>query len=90
MKYVIVDVREPEEFERGHAQGALNIPPHELLSGAGKLQDISKSTPIILYCNSGNRSNVAIQILRSLGYTNLVNGINKDHVEAKYLSSGTD
>ena len=84
MGYTIIDVREREEYERGHVKDALNIPPAELMAGADKLKDIPKDSHIILYCLTGARSSVAMNILNSLGYTNLINGINKDHVEAKY------
>lgn len=70
----------------GHVQGAINIPPSKLLNGAMKLEGVPKDTELVLYCRSGSRSNVAINILRDLGYTNLVNGINKSHVEANYSS----
>lgn len=78
---VIIDVREPEEYARGHVEGALNIPAAEL-SASSHLHQLPKDEPLILYCVSGSRSHVAIQILRSLGFTNLTNGINKYHVES--------
>jgi rhodanese-related sulfurtransferase len=84
MKYIVIDVREPYEFAGGHVKGALNIPPADLMTGAEALKDVPKDTPIILYCRSGARSNTAAHILRSLGYTNLTNGINKEQVEAHY------
>lgn len=84
MKPVIVDVREPFEYMTGHVKGALNIPPSDLMSGAKQLADIDKDTPLVLYCRTGSRSNVGIQILQGLGYTNLTNGVNKQQVEAKY------
>lgn len=85
MERVIIDVREPLEFANGHVEGAINIPPSELMAGARKLKTVPKDAEIILYCVSGSRSNVAMNIIRDLGYTNLANGINKSHVEAKYL-----
>lgn len=84
MKTYIIDVREPHEFLSGHVEGALNIPPQELLSGSGKIEGIPKDSRIILYCKTGSRSNVSKQILTSMGYENVINGINKDHVNAKY------
>lgn len=84
MNYTVIDVREPEEFKEGHIDGALNIPPSALMAGAKELADIAKDTPIIVYCRTGSRSNVAMQILESLGYTNTTNGINKEQVRAKY------
>lgn len=85
MKYTIIDVREPFEFASGHVAGAINIPPASLMSGAKELDAIDKDAPIIVYCKTGSRSNVSEHILRSLGYTNITNGINKDQVEARYL-----
>ena len=84
MQRMIIDVREPEEFTRGHVKGAINIPPAEIMQGSDKLCDVAKDTELILYCVSGSRSNVSKQILESQGFTNVVNGINKDQVAAKY------
>ena len=85
MKQIILDVREPFEYAAGHVEGSINIPPAELLSGAKQLENVSKDTKIVLYCRTGSRSNVAIQLLRQLGYTNLVNGINAGHVTKNHL-----
>ena len=85
MNKLIIDVREPFEYASGHAEGAINIPPSELMAGSPQLVDVPKDTQLILYCKSGARSNASMHILRSQGFTNLVNGINKDHVTAKYL-----
>lgn len=85
MDRIIIDVREPMEFKMGHVKGAINIPPPKLMEGAEKLQNVPKDTELVLYCRTGSRSNVAINILKNLGYSNLVNGTNKSHVEAKYL-----
>ena len=84
MNPVFIDVREPAEFNRGHVDGALNLPPSQLMSGASVLADIAKDTPLVLYCISGARSNASMQYLRRLGFTNLTNGVNKQQVEAKY------
>lgn len=80
---VIIDVREPEEYITGHVEGAINIPPRQLMEDTPELDNVPKDAQIILYCRSGSRSNVAMQILQAKGFTNLVNGINKDHVEAR-------
>lgn len=84
MDYVIIDVREPEEYANGHVKGAINIPPAELMSGSDKLKEVAEDANIILYCLSGSRSNVSKNIMQGLGYTNITNGINKQQVEAKY------
>lgn len=85
MERIIIDVREPFEFKTGHVKGAINIPPAKIMAGAKELKDVPKDAEIILYCHSGSRSNVSMNILRSMGFTNLINGINKDHVKARYL-----
>lgn len=84
VKRFIVDVREPFEYETGHVEGALNIPPSELMSGAAKLNGVDKDTELIVYCRTGSRSNASIQLLKQMGFTNLVNGINADHVAKNY------
>lgn len=81
---IIIDVREPNEYDEGHVEGALNMPPSELLAGAHKLDGVPKDTELVLYCVSGSRSNVSIQILKGMGYTNLINGINAGQVKMKY------
>ncbi|MCX6727322.1 MAG: rhodanese-like domain-containing protein [Candidatus Saccharibacteria bacterium] len=85
MDRIIIDVREPEEYDRGHVPGAINIPPNEIMAGASKLNEVPKDTELVLYCVSGSRSTVSMQYLQRLGFTNLVNGINQHHVTAKYL-----
>lgn len=84
MDRVIIDVREPFEFRMGHVEGALNIPPSELITGTKALRGIPRDAEIVVYCRTGNRSSVAINILKGAGYTNLTNGINKEQVQARY------
>lgn len=85
MKPVIIDVREPIEYASGHVEGAINIPPNQLMSGAHELDGVTKDTPLVVYCRTGSRSNVAMHILAQQGFTNVTNGINKDQVEAHYM-----
>jgi phage shock protein E len=82
---IIIDVREPFEFAMGHVDGALNIPPRELMDGSPQLASVPKDTELILYCRSGSRSRTAAMILAQQGFTNIVNGINQDYVSAHYL-----
>ncbi len=84
MTRIVIDVREPEEFAVSHVKGAMNIPPAELMRGAEQLADVPKDTELILYCVSGSRSNVSMNVLKELGFTNTVNGINQHHVKEKY------
>ena len=63
---VILDVRTYEEYINGHIENSKNIPIDEINS-----IDYSKNTIIYVYCQSGNRSKKASQILYDLGYTNV-------------------
>lgn len=84
MKKVIIDVREPMEYAMGHAKGAINIPVSKLMADMQKLDGVEKDTEIVVYCMSGNRAGTCVAMLNSLGYTNVVNGINKGHVETHH------
>ena len=77
-------MREPHEYATGHVDGALNIPPQEIMAGSPQLANIPKDTELLLYCKTGNRSKVAMILLAQQGFTRLTNGINKDQVIAKY------
>lgn len=83
MNTVIIDVREPYEFELGHAEGAINIPSASLMAGVPELKDVPKDDRLVVYCRSGSRSAIAIQIFKQMGFTNLVNGINLSHMRQK-------
>ena len=84
-KRIFIDVREPIEFQMGHVDGAINIPPFDLMAGAPQLANVDKDTELIIYCKSGSRSHMAMQILSQLGFTNMINGGNADLVKRNYL-----
>lgn len=90
MKTVVIDTREPFEYAQSHVDGAINISPTQFMNGdfENLLADVSKDTPIILYCRSGARSNTCSHILSQAGYTNLTNGVNEHHVR-KLLADGS-
>jgi sulfur-carrier protein adenylyltransferase/sulfurtransferase len=76
---VVLDVREPDEYEQGALAGAIHIPRGHLESNIeGRVLD--KDAPIVVYCAGGNRSAFAAETLAELGYTNVVSvagGFNK-------------
>ena len=82
---VVLDVREPDEFEQGHLPKAVNI-PRGVLEFMVSTQIPSKDAYIIVYCRSGSRSALATNTLRQMGYKNIVNmeGGWKAWVEAGY------
>jgi sulfate permease, SulP family len=65
---IVVDVREPREFRRGHIPEAKSIPLFELLSDPA---DLPKIRPVVLVCRSGRRSTRAAFILGQRGFLNL-------------------
>lgn len=67
---VIVDVRTPEEFARGHARGAINIPLDRLAKDAKR---IKARGAVITCCASGMRSASAAAQLRAMGFENVHN-----------------
>ncbi|KUO50283.1 MAG: hypothetical protein APF76_11270 [Desulfitibacter sp. BRH_c19] len=67
---IILDVREPHEFQGGHIPGAILIPLGILQE---HLDTLNPDSPILLVCRSGNRSMQAARILVDEGFTNLYN-----------------
>ncbi len=70
---IIVDVRSPAEYAAGHVDGAINLPLDRL---AHELQQTlpDRAAPVLLYCQSGARSGMALQWLRQQGYEQAANG----------------
>lgn len=67
----LIDVRTKEEYDEYHLENAINIPYDNIKEKVKDLENISYNTPIIVYCKSGNRSNQAYSIFKSLGYENV-------------------
>ncbi|MGP4107294.1 rhodanese-like domain-containing protein [Virgibacillus sp. L01] len=67
-KAQLIDVREPQEFKKGHILGARNIPVTQMKQ---RLVEMRKDKPLYLYCQSGSRSARAAQLLHKKGYTDL-------------------
>ncbi|CAN5518372.1 molybdopterin-synthase adenylyltransferase MoeB [soil metagenome] len=76
---VVLDVREPDEYEQGAIPGAMHIPRGQLESSIeGRVPD--HDTPLIVHCAGGTRSAFAAKTLAELGYTDVVSvagGFNK-------------
>ncbi|MGC2518517.1 MAG: rhodanese-like domain-containing protein [Burkholderiales bacterium] len=64
---LVLDVREPAEFEKGHVIGARNVPLSQLEGRVGDLEK-HKAKPVIVICASGNRSRSALGAMRRLGF----------------------
>ena len=70
-KPFLLDVRTPEEWQKGHIEESHHIPLTELLNG--ELPVVPKETPIYAYCRSGNRSEIARRYLKKCGFTDVHN-----------------
>lgn len=64
-KQVLIDVREPDEYARGHVKGARNVPLGRLAGSLGKL-DPQVDTYVI--CQSGRRSVTGAKLLTRAGF----------------------
>ncbi|BBP45738.1 hypothetical protein THMIRHAS_11110 [Thiosulfatimonas sediminis] len=66
----LVDVRTAEEYEASKIAQAMNLPLQQLDSLAAKLD---KSRPVVVFCRSGQRSQMALQMLVSMGFSDVKN-----------------
>jgi rhodanese-related sulfurtransferase len=62
---VLIDVREPHEWEIAHIDGARLIPLGQLPDRIGELDGHAE---IVTYCHKGSRSMKALEILRGAGF----------------------
>lgn len=65
---VLVDIREPDEHATGVAAGAQLLPMRQL---GARLAELPHDRPVLLICNTQNRSRAMLKALRERGYTNL-------------------
>ena len=63
---VILDVRTAQEYAQGHVKGAINIPLSDL---PGRIGELDRNRPILVYCQTGVRSAQASTILVNSGFT---------------------
>jgi len=64
--YIVVDVREPDEFASGHIPNAINLPLTKLQMG--DVEPLEQDKSYIIICRSGNRSVTASNILTDFGF----------------------
>jgi phage shock protein E len=62
---IIIDVRSPQEFDRGHIKGSKNIPVNIIQREVNALKKLNK--PVITVCQSGARSGMAKSVLKAAG-----------------------
>ncbi|MDI6688331.1 MAG: rhodanese-like domain-containing protein [Desulfobacterales bacterium] len=69
---IVIDVRTEKEYNEGHLENAINIPYTEIGEKINAYVK-DKKERIILYCRSGRRSGIAKNILKGMGYENVIN-----------------
>ena len=69
-KPVLLDVREPWEFERARIAGAQLLPMREV---PARLEEIEQGKPVVAICHHGGRSMQVALFLEKSGYNNVHN-----------------
>jgi len=74
---LLIDIREPDEYTRGHIPGAIHVPRGMLefqilktLEHIGVKTDAA-DTDMVLYCGTGGRSALAAKSLNDMGFRNV-------------------
>ncbi|MGN6132216.1 MAG: ThiF family adenylyltransferase, partial [Nocardioidaceae bacterium] len=69
--FVLVDVREPNEYEINKIPGSVLIPKGEFLNG-NAIGQLPQDKPVVLHCKSGARSAEALAVLKGAGFSDAV------------------
>lgn len=69
---ILLDVREPDEYEQGHAPDSVLIPLGQLKNRLQELRALG-AKPVAVICRSGRRSALAAEILGQAGFTKVYN-----------------
>jgi rhodanese-related sulfurtransferase len=64
---LVLDVRDAAEYEKGHVVNARHLALGEIEARTGEIEKY-KNKPVIVVCESGNRSNSAVSALRKQGF----------------------
>jgi rhodanese-related sulfurtransferase len=65
--FVLIDVRDKADWEKGHIKRAQNLPKPMIEQGIQETVP-DKNTKVVLYCGGGTRSGLSADILQNLGY----------------------
>jgi adenylyltransferase/sulfurtransferase len=69
--FLLVDVREPNEYEINRIPGAVLIPKDRFLNGSA-LGDLPQDKPVVLHCKVGGRSAEVLAVLKGAGFSDAV------------------
>jgi rhodanese-related sulfurtransferase len=62
---LVLDVREPAEYDHGHVPGSINLPQADL---ASRLDELPRDRPVYVLCQGGFRSLRAARFLNQMGF----------------------
>ena len=79
--FLLLDIREKEEFDEKYIFKAVNIPLNKLLFNIDDIEEYKEKT-VVVYCRSGHRSITACHLLSMEGFENLYN-LEKGIIEYK-------
>jgi phage shock protein E len=68
-RFLLVDVRQPEEYAQGHIDGAVLMPLDAL---PARVAELPRDVKLVVYCRSGHRSAQAVTLLLDRGYSRAV------------------
>ena len=71
--YLFIDVRTNEEFQTGYISGFVNADLYKFEDNHSLLDIFDTSRPVVIMCNSGNRSVTASKIFLEIGFTEVYN-----------------
>lgn len=86
-KYLVIDVRSPEEYNEGHVKFAINMPIDTFESDYKNIESF-KDKDVALYCNSGKKSGQAADILVKNGFTKVYNADGVKQYDYKLVKFG--
>lgn len=69
---VVVDVRAPHEYAKGHIKNAINVPAEKFSEQVNSLEKY-KQQPIIVVCQTGNRASSGCKTLMRTGFEQVFN-----------------
>lgn len=69
--FLVIDIRSPEEYEKGHIEGSVNILPADIIPFFENRIHVPAFDTIVLVCNAGYRSAYVAMAARYLGYENV-------------------
>jgi rhodanese-related sulfurtransferase len=68
--FVILDIRTPSEFQSENIEGAINIDFYAF-DFREKMAELKKDKTYLIYCRTGSRTKVAMEIMRQLQFTDV-------------------